>query len=104
MIGERLSELRQSKGMSQQELADKLRVSVNAISSYERDRSFPDDEIKKRIASFFNISVDYLIGLTNNRIPVNNAKSSIILLRNLPDNAMAELENFLKVLKNKYRC
>ena len=43
MLGERLQELRKDHGLSQQDLADKLNVSIHTISSYERNRSVPDD-------------------------------------------------------------
>jgi len=49
--------------MTQQQLADIVDVSFHTISSYERDRSEPNDEIKIRIAQTLDISLDYLLGL-----------------------------------------
>ena len=63
MIGERLQEIRKDKNMTQQQLADIVDVSFHTISSYERDRSEPNDEIKIRIAQTLDISLDYLLGL-----------------------------------------
>ena len=44
MNGERLADLRKDKNMSQKELAQKLGISVYTISSYEREKSTPDDD------------------------------------------------------------
>ena len=65
MLGERLQELRKDHGLSQQDLADKLNVSIHTISSYERNRSVPDDTMKMEIAKLFDISLDYLLGLVD---------------------------------------
>lgn len=64
MFAENLKELRMRKGVSQEELAKAIFVSVPAISQYENDQNMPSLESLKRIAQFFNVSVDYLIGIT----------------------------------------
>lgn len=65
MIGERLQELRKDRRLSQKELAKKLNLSPYTISSYERNCSDPNDEDKIKIAKLLNVSLDYLLGLTN---------------------------------------
>lgn len=52
LIGKRLSELRQDLGLTQQELAEKLSISVYTVSSYERNISTPDDEMKKECRNY----------------------------------------------------
>ena len=64
MIGERLSELRKDAGLTQDQLAEILRINKHSISSYERDKSEPPDVIKIAAAKYFGVSVDYLLGLT----------------------------------------
>ena len=55
MIGERISELRKRKNMTQKELATFLSVSLNSVSLYERNLSTPDDEMKIKLAQLFNV-------------------------------------------------
>ncbi len=56
-IGEKLTKLRNSKNLTQKELATKLGISSTSIAMYEINERVPRDEIKKRIASFFDESV-----------------------------------------------
>ena len=63
MIGERLADLRKDKGLNQKDLAEVLGISLHTLSNYEREISTPDDEMKIRIARYFNVSLDYLPGL-----------------------------------------
>ncbi len=79
MIGERLAEIRKDHDMSQQELADRLSLTKYAVSSYEREKTVPSDEIKVRIAKIFNISLDYLLGLINEPLSYNRKKKCLIL-------------------------
>ncbi|HIE12145.1 MAG TPA: XRE family transcriptional regulator [Desulfotomaculum sp.] len=66
-LGERLAALRREKGLSQAELAKLLNMGQSTIAMYERTRRTPDPTTLKRLADFFNVSVDYLLGRTNNR-------------------------------------
>lgn len=59
---EKLRELRKNAGLTQQELADKLFVNRNTYQNYEAGTTQPDFATLKRIAEFFNVTIDYLIG------------------------------------------
>lgn len=61
-IGERLVGLRKEKGMSQEELASHLKVTRQAISNWERDKTEPDLEMLSRLADLLGKDVDYLLG------------------------------------------
>lgn len=61
----RIKELRKSKGVSQTELANALKVSQQTISSYENGTRDPDPETLTAISKYFNVSVGYLLGETN---------------------------------------
>ena len=55
-------QLRIKEHFSQQELADKLGLSKSTISMYENGNREPDLETLEKIADFFNVDMDYLIG------------------------------------------
>ena len=67
MLGTRIKLLREELGLKQEELAKKLSVSPSAIGMYERDLREPNNELTLKIANFFNVSIDYLLGKTNLR-------------------------------------
>ncbi|HAG07908.1 MAG: Helix-turn-helix domain protein [Clostridia bacterium 62_21] len=66
-LGERLAALRREKGISQAELARLLNLGQSTIAMYERDRRTPDPLTLRRLADFFGVSVDYLLGRTPER-------------------------------------
>lgn len=57
-IGEKIKHLRQSNKMSQSDLAKSLHVSYQAISNWERNKSYPDKENIIMISNLFNIPLD----------------------------------------------
>lgn len=62
MLKERLVKLRTDKGLSQYELAKILKLSRGQISNYELGSRQPDYETLKKLADFFNVTTDYLLG------------------------------------------
>lgn len=71
----RLKELRKEYGISQQRLADAIYVTQPSINKYENHNIEPEIAILIRIADFFNTSVDYLIGHTDVRRPIEATES-----------------------------
>jgi transcriptional regulator with XRE-family HTH domain len=63
--GDRIALLREKSKLTQEELANKLGISRAALSHYETSRREPDYDTTSKIASFFRVSVDYLLGRTN---------------------------------------
>ncbi len=62
----RLKELRTSKGISQLKLALDLGMNQNSISRYENHEREADYATLIKFADYFNVSLDYLLGRTNN--------------------------------------
>jgi transcriptional regulator with XRE-family HTH domain len=60
-FNKKLQELRRNKGLTQEELAEKLYVSRTAISKWESGRGYPNIESLKALASFFSVSLDELL-------------------------------------------
>ena len=67
LIGDRLAELREEKGLKQRELADKLHLSKSTISTYERDKHCPEYKILIRIANYFDVTTDYILDNSNKK-------------------------------------
>lgn len=62
--GERLKYLREKNGLTQKDIATRLGVESAAISKYELDMREPNIEALKKLATIFNVSIDYLLGRT----------------------------------------
>ncbi|MBQ9080418.1 MAG: helix-turn-helix transcriptional regulator [Clostridia bacterium] len=60
-FGERLANLRKSKGLSQEQLAEVLDLTRQTISKWELDQSTPDFEYLIKLSDFYGVSTDYLI-------------------------------------------
>lgn len=58
-VGKRIAALRKAQGMTQAELSDKLNVTYQAVSKWERDESLPDLERLREIAHIFNVPFNY---------------------------------------------
>lgn len=103
MIGERLLDLRKDAGYTQDELAAILNINNHSIFSYEKDRSEPPDEIKIAIAKFFNVFVDYLLGLVDTPSPLHSVSNYIRLPMYFPNEAKKELENYIHYIEYKLK-
>ena len=62
-FGEKLTKLRKEKGLNQEELAQELNVSRQAVSKWESNNSYPETDKIIQICKIFNVSMDELIGL-----------------------------------------
>lgn len=82
MIGNRIKELRKSKKMSQSELGKFIGVSQTTVTAWENGRAEPSSSYVAKLATFFNVSTDYLLG---RKAPDNND----IDLDRAIDNAMS---------------
>lgn len=66
-IGSRLIELRKEKGYTREDFAEILGISKYTLRNYELDKTDPGHTFMKRMSDFFNVSMDYLVGLTDER-------------------------------------
>lgn len=89
-----LRELRTTAGLTQQELSDKLNVTHSTISKYERGDLEPNNTSLKRLADFFDVSADYLLGLSKEKTQQDERITQAI-------GADEELLEFWKVLKER---
>lgn len=75
IFANRLKELREKIGLNQKECAEKLNISRGSISFYENGERLPDIETIYNMAIFFNVSADYLVGLTDVKTADTNIKA-----------------------------
>ena len=64
---ERLKKLRSERDLRQSDLAKILDVDASTITKYENNKRKPDYEMVEKIADYFNVSVDYILGRTDLR-------------------------------------
>lgn len=82
MLSERLRQLRLDTGLTQKETAMNLKISQPAYADWERGKKLPTQVNLKKLAGFFNVSTDYLLGNTdikevNNDIDKEELKESL---------------------------
>lgn len=89
-FGERLRLLRKEKEYSMAEFAKLMNAGKTTISNWENDNRFPDRDTLIKLANFFSVSLDYLLGRAENR--------QGLIVKDKVDNDDIELE----VDKNMY--
>ena len=111
ILGLRIRKLRKEKGLSQLELAGHLNISNTTLSQYESGKRIPGDEIKIKIAGFFNVSIDYLLGCSDVRSPKpwegpqprNTPRIYDSLEKSgLPEEDIKKVKEYIELLKQKY--
>ncbi|MGN1221744.1 MAG: helix-turn-helix domain-containing protein [Christensenellales bacterium] len=67
VFADRFRELRQETGLAQDKLALELKIGKSTVSYYETERSEPTISVLNKIADYFDVSTDYLLGRTDFR-------------------------------------
>ena len=67
-FGLRLKKLRETKKLSQNQVAHRLKVSKSTISGYENNTRYPSFDILIQLALLYNVSADYILGLDNRKM------------------------------------
>lgn len=71
MLSHRLKVARKTKKLTQEQLAVKVQTTKGTISNYENGHSTPSNEMLVLLAKTLNVTTDYLLGNTNNPIPLS---------------------------------
>ena len=104
MIGERLKKICKTNKVKQSELAELFGVNNNAISRYETTKDNPSDRNKILIAQFFDVSLDYFLGLIDEPLSISNSKKTIILPDILSNSQIETLKDFANFLAHTNHC
>jgi len=110
-FGERLKTLRNKKGKNQEEVAYSIGISRARYSHYENNHVEPDMDLLKKIAKYYNVSTDYLLGNelpseedkkreTINKI-VNEFPDADLMFKDLANMSAEQLEEVYEFIKFK---
>jgi len=108
-FGDILFQLRTERGIYQKELAEYLSVSIGTISNYENNVHCPDLNGLCRIAEFFDVSSDYLLGLTTSQMSIDSLNiklseeytvgSVLNIILELSESSRQQLAKYLDMVK-----
>ncbi|AXO96232.1 MULTISPECIES: helix-turn-helix domain-containing protein [Bacillus] len=113
MIGEKIKELRKNNKITQEQLGNAIGVSKMAISYFEKGKKSPGRESLEKIADYFNVTTDYLLGRSEdpelseeeNKIVTEEGKNIMALIESLPEDerkkAWEQLEMYVTYMQNK---
>lgn len=91
--------LRKEYGISQQRLADEIGVSQPSINKYENHNIEPEIELLKRMADYFETSIDYIVGYTDIRRKIEHTQ-----VCNLNEYEIEVLTKFRLLTEDEKRC
>jgi len=95
-FGDRLMETRKKRGFSQEELAELLGTKGPAVGRYERGVAKPTIEVAGKIAKILGVSLDYLVGNSDQELDSNTLKR-ILEVQKLPDDVKEKIYYFIDV-------
>jgi len=106
MNGERLKRVRTEKGLKQYELAKAIGIQPSMISRYESNRDSPSDPIKKLIAQYLNVTLDYFLDVVDLPAPCYNEQIFFTLEDGLTNDERVTLDLFYQfmVAQRGFRC
>ena len=104
-LGERLAALRKEKAVSQAEMARLLNMGQSTIAMYERNRRRPDPATLEKLADFFDVAADFLLGRIEVPRPVtyelqeHKQKETTMLLQEAPVRTVLDDPVFTDLLR-----
>lgn len=112
-FAEILREERLNLGLNQVEFAKIFNVTKQTVSNWENGNRNPDSATLSKLADYFGVTVDYLLGRTDERnlnkeVKLNEEITTISAHRingdidNLPDEAIEKINDYIEMIKLKY--
>lgn len=101
MFSQKLKELRKQHYLTQADLAKELNLGASTIGMYENNIRKPSYEVLKKIANYFNVSVDYLINETGYE-DAFNLDFYIEHIQELSQEEREKVVDFIEFLKEKH--
>lgn len=102
MLSERIKDLRKRRKLSQRELAEKLNVSQQTVGSWETGRSEPNSEMMVRLADYFGVTTDYILG---RKIDLGNTPVAAHIIGDEPltDEEQQEIDDYIEFKKAQFK-
>ncbi|MCY8281236.1 MULTISPECIES: helix-turn-helix domain-containing protein [Bacillus] len=97
-LGKNLKKLRSQRGLSQYQVADKLEIQRGRYNSWENDIAKPSVEMLKKIADFYNVGIDFLLGRDNNESTLNEFDEEVRTIARDINNLNTGQKDALKAL------
>ncbi len=97
MVGKIIRKLRQEKGITQNELSNYLGLTPKMVSFYELGERFPPYDIINKLADYFDVSTDYLLG----RSEIKNPEKLLNDYYKLNKENLREIEKCIEQIKYK---
>jgi transcriptional regulator with XRE-family HTH domain len=103
-FGQRLRDLREKRGLAQKEVGALLDVTISTIGKYESGERTPAPDAIVKLADFFQVSADYLLGRSDipETVEMRIAKKED-LLGGLPPNAADSIRDYAEFVRKKYK-
>ena len=102
-LGDKIKEIRKSKNISQEQLANMLKINRNYLSRIETGKSDPNSTILKQISEIFNIDLNTLLDINTDKL-ANSEKIKYITnsCKNLHDKDLDFLVRIISIMKSEY--
>jgi transcriptional regulator with XRE-family HTH domain len=101
MFQDRLKKLRKERNLSQDEVGKPLNISGRTVGNYESGEREPSLDTLIKIADFYKVNMDYLLGRTDKR-EIDSVSEEVSILEKLPDKAREEVRVLLEYIRYKY--
>ena len=108
-IGERIKELRVNKEVTQEELCKKIGVkNRSSLANWEANRITPDYETLQKIASYFGVTIDYIINgtsadlLPGGKVAIYVENDKLVDISELPPENRQQVLDYIKFIKTQY--
>ena len=101
-FGERLKNLIDKNGLDQQKFAEIFNLSKQAVTGYVKNRRTPNDELKKKIADYFGVTVDYLVGRETEEKTIAYTDKFYEAIKNIADENGLTIEEIYDIVKTGY--
>ncbi len=99
MIGERLRKLRKANSLTQEQVASYLNVAKSTISQYENNINEPDIETIVKLADWYGVTLDHMLGRELYPLPANEQEQSPLLRERLSVDELEYLQDSLELYR-----